>query len=135
VCGRAVGRGLGCGGEKNAEGISLRFWGRGKRTREGVVLCFSRGEKDVPLGVMVREVKVVPFVGEAEGSGRSWRDGVEKMFWGASVKWPCLGGERGEGCSFCLAVAARVGGSQSSTAVEACDGGGLNVAVLREDAC
>lgn len=87
MCGRALGRGFGCGGEKNADGISCGFWGRAKKRREGVSSCGFRGEKKVPLGVMVLEVKVVPlaFEREKEGVGSSCRVGVEKGLWPSAV--------------------------------------------------
>lgn len=87
----------------------------------------------MPLGVIVREVKVVPPVGESEGAGSSWRVGVEKRLWGVSTKWTYLVGGSARTFPFRVVEGARVGQSERSAAVEAWESGGLDGVSLRKD--
>lgn len=87
----------------------------------------------MPLGVIVREVKVVPPVGESEGAGSSWRVGVEKCLWGVSAKWTCLAGDSARTFPFRVVEGARIGQSERSAAVEAWESGGLDAVSLRRD--
>jgi len=94
------------------------------------MVVWWRGEKIVPFGLIVREVRAVAGHLERvrDGVGRSWRVGVE-----SGSKWTCLGGEAAGSSWACVFVGARVWGCEWSTSFEACEGNGPDILFLRRD--